>query len=332
MNEIQVIDDLDATKIYDGESLMPLLDDFKTQVTSLVFDVSTAKGRKEMASIAAKISRSKVYLDELGKDLTEDWAKKKKVVDAQRKIGRDFLVDLKMEFRKPLTEWEETEQARIDLHQENINKMINMGTESRDDWMSLTAEALNSRLAELEATVTEGAFEEFDHDATIAKFEAMALVQTAVNSRAKYDAEQAELEELRALKAENEKKEQEAIELQQRKDFEHNQEIERRKYEEDARKLAAQNLHNAEKLAEEAKKQAEIDIETARQVERGKILDAQQREADAAALREKDVQHRGKINRDAVKALVAVGISDDDAKTVIKAIASKMIPNVWIKY
>ena len=84
MSEIQVIENLDATKIYDGESLMPLLEDFETQVSSLVFDVSTAKGRKEIASIAAKISRSKVYLDELGKELTEDWAKKKKVVDAQR--------------------------------------------------------------------------------------------------------------------------------------------------------------------------------------------------------------------------------------------------------
>ncbi len=39
-------------------------------------DIDTRKGRKAIASLAAKVARSKTYLDGLGKDLVAGWKRR----------------------------------------------------------------------------------------------------------------------------------------------------------------------------------------------------------------------------------------------------------------
>ncbi len=75
--------------------------------------LTTAAGRKRIASQAHKVARSKTLLDDAGKNLVANLKAKVKTVDVERKRLRDGLDDLKASIRRPLTEWEEAEAARI---------------------------------------------------------------------------------------------------------------------------------------------------------------------------------------------------------------------------
>ena len=56
MKELIVIEEFNAVQIFDGEHLDPLLERITEQVKGFVSDTSTAKGRKEIASLANKIA------------------------------------------------------------------------------------------------------------------------------------------------------------------------------------------------------------------------------------------------------------------------------------
>ncbi|HDX0880646.1 TPA: hypothetical protein RNS96_001030, partial [Stenotrophomonas maltophilia] len=77
-----------------------------------------------------------------------------------------------------------------------------------------------------------------------------------------------------------------------------------------------------------AERRAQEEAERAER-ERQAQADAQ-RKADEA--RAADVEHRRSINRAAMAALIAQGISEDDAATVITAIVQGKVPAVAIRY
>ncbi len=106
--------DINPVKLFSESGLDPILEEITEHVKSLDADLSTAKGRKEIASMAHKVAKSKTYLDELGKDLVAGQKATIKKVDGERKRMRDYLDNLKAEVRKPLTEWEEAEQRLQD--------------------------------------------------------------------------------------------------------------------------------------------------------------------------------------------------------------------------
>jgi hypothetical protein len=93
-------------------ALDPLLDRIKKWANSIVTDVSTARGRKEVASRAYRISQAKVVLDNAGKAYIKAEKDRIKAVDIDRKRARDTLVLLRDDIRRPLTEWEAAEAAR----------------------------------------------------------------------------------------------------------------------------------------------------------------------------------------------------------------------------
>ena len=112
----------DALEVFTSGNVDKLVGQLEGEVKSIVCDVTTLKGRKEIASLAHKVSRSKIVLDSLGKGLVGRWKEKSKAVDLERKQIRDRLDALRDEVRKPLTEWEETEKARIE--KEKLDKEI----------------------------------------------------------------------------------------------------------------------------------------------------------------------------------------------------------------
>lgn len=89
-----------------------ILDMIKAEADKLEVDLSTTKGRKAVASMSAKISSSKVLLDNLGKELVAGWKEQAKVIDRNRKVARDELDELRDLVRKPLTDYEQ-EQERL---------------------------------------------------------------------------------------------------------------------------------------------------------------------------------------------------------------------------
>jgi len=331
-NELIVVEELNAIDVFSKGGVDEILQKIKEQVASVVPDVETIKGRKEIASIAHKVARSKTALDDLGKSLVAERKKEIKKVDDERKKARDFLDELKAEVRQPLTDWEETEEKRIQAHKDNIEETVQAGEYSKTHWMELSYNTMRDRLMEIEAMVIDSKWEEFEQEAREAKEIAIVQIRGAMEMRKNYDREQTELEELRALKAEQEKA---AEEERLRKEGEERA----RAAAEAARKQAEAETARAEAAAEaarQAQKRAEKEAaeaaERAREEERQRQAETARKEKEAAEAREADKKHRGKINKAAKDSLVALGIEDHYAKAIVEAIARGAIPNVSIKY
>ena len=93
------------------ELIIPLLEKIEHVATQEVFDSSTDKGRKAIASMAYRVAQSKTYIESHGKDLAAELKELPKIVDSNRKYAKDFLDALRDRIRKPLDEWEAEQEA-----------------------------------------------------------------------------------------------------------------------------------------------------------------------------------------------------------------------------
>jgi hypothetical protein len=101
----------------DEDKLKELLFLAVQKTRTLVPDVFTEKGRKDIASMAYSVARTKTYLDSIGKELVSHYKEVPKKIDSVRKFARDSLDSLRDEVRNPLDDWE-NEQARLKLIEE----------------------------------------------------------------------------------------------------------------------------------------------------------------------------------------------------------------------
>lgn len=105
---------LDLKKMFlEGANVNNVLEEIRTRAYKEGQDITTDEGRETIRTTAYKISRSKTFLDNAGKEVVSD---AKKLVDAAtgvRKKIKTYLDDLKTEYRKPLTDWED-EQKKIE--------------------------------------------------------------------------------------------------------------------------------------------------------------------------------------------------------------------------
>ncbi|HEL4279768.1 TPA: hypothetical protein UN081_000708 [Stenotrophomonas maltophilia] len=305
------LESVNAVEVFTGGGLDDLLARIRAEAVTLVPNVKTVAGRKEIASIAYKVSRSKTAIDDAGKALVADLKKQTGDIDSARKKARDTLDALRDEVRKPLTDWE-AEQERIERERVEAEERARAAAEE-------------ARLAELARKEEE----------IRAREEAVRAAEEA--ERQRVAAEQAERERverearLQAEAAENAKREAAAA-------------VERAEREaREATERAAREAAEAEQRAKDAAERAEREKaeavaaaerraqEEAERAERERQAQADaQRKADEA--RAADVEHRRSINRAAVAALVALGIEDEIAAAVITAIVQGKVPAVAIRY
>lgn len=122
------VEKLDVAVVFSESGMIKLLEEIETKAISHVPDITSEQGRKDIASLAYKVTRSKTLIDDLGKEVVSDWKKKAKTIDGHRKIARDFLDNLKDKVRQPLTEWEAAEaiikKEEDAIEKEKINKKI----------------------------------------------------------------------------------------------------------------------------------------------------------------------------------------------------------------
>lgn len=312
-------------------------------------DVATAKGRAAIASLAHKVARSKTALDDMGKDLVAEWKRRSASVDSERRRIREFLDALKDEVRAPLTEWEAREQARKDAIEARVQAIRALSIPP-----SHASEALTARLEEIKAVIIDDGFEDRAGDAALAKDAAMRAIDAALADARRRDAEdearraeQHRLAEERRLQAEREASERaereraaaeerarrEAAEAAEREERMRREAAEREQRE--ARAAAERAKRDAEAAAERerrANEEAERKAREAVEEERRRVArEAAEREA-AEARRAADQAHRRKINREAMAAIVALGVSDEVGKSIVLAIVNGEVPHVSIRY
>ena len=111
-----VVNETNALAIFTATNgLDPYLDKIREEIDAFVPDLTSADGRKDIASIAYKVAKSKTALDKTGKALVSRLKEQPKLVDAERKRMRVLLDLWREEVRRPLAEWEDAEQIRAML-------------------------------------------------------------------------------------------------------------------------------------------------------------------------------------------------------------------------
>lgn len=269
IEEVQV----SALQVFTEKGMDPLLGKIEEQVRAFVPDLSTAKGRKEIASIAYKVAQSKTVLDNMGKDLTAEWKKKAKVVDAERKKMRERLDALKVEVRQPLTEFEEAEARRKAELEQRIDSIRSAVPTHDTDGNWHPASVIRSGLESLKDIAIDESYGDRINDAALAKEQTIAAIEKVVAEREEHERQQAELERLRKEAAEREQKEREE---RIRREAE---EKAKREAEEAARK--ERERVELERLEAQKKAQEELD-----RIAREKA------EAEAAIIREREEAKR----------------------------------------
>ena len=350
--QLVVIEPTSAVALFtEGEGVEAMLADIRKQATSLVPDLSTAKGRKEIASIAFSVAKTKTYLDGFGKELTDKYKEIPKRIDANRKLIRDTLDALKDEVRAPLTQYEAAEEARVAALQSRLARLNELGSSAS---IEIAAADLQVMLNEVEQNALDDTWQELLPQATVAKELAAKRLGEALAARQKYEAEQAELEQLRQKQAEQDRIDRERLIAEQaaeqaRREEENRQRLEReaaqhreqeaqrqalaaREREEQARRDAEAAELARQQAEANAARQAEEAATRAAEQERQRIADEQRLKDEEDARRMADRAHQGRINSAILMDLIGMGIEEDKAVTLIKHIANNKIAHLTINY
>ena len=264
--------------------------DVRAAIRSTVTDLTTRKGRDAIASLAAKVSKSKTYLDDEGKKLVEDQKRELAVIDKRRKKIRDELDLLRDEARKPLTDWEAAQAALKERDEAILASLSAHGFNGLEPSGEIVAKAGEIKTIALPEDYS------LDRDAAeAARAATMQVLRNMFQTAKQREDEAAELAKLRAEAAEREAKEAEekAIRDAEAKVLRERQEQADREAE--ASRLAAEQARLETEAAERREKEA---VERA-QREADERIAAAQREADE---RVRSAENAARIEREKVEA------------------------------
>lgn len=319
MKELIPFDQTRAIELFKNpKDMQELLQEIERQAKDFKPDPTTPAGRKKIGSQAAMVSSSKVVIDTAKKVLTSDWAKKKKEVDALGKMAVDFCDRVRDEILDTRVQWQAKEDERA----------------------AVAAEKAETEAAELEAYAENDLW---DREAKVKAIE--AKLESDRIERERIEAEKLEEERRSAVfeKSIEESKKRfareaaEAIELEREKTAQAEREAQEQREQAERDLIAAKELEQARIKQAESDKQDAIDLEKQRakdkadqaESERLRILAmAKQVGLDRAANRE----IRRTVNAAIVDVLVAGGVSQKGAKTVVTLVASGKVPSMSIRY
>ncbi len=323
----------------------------KAEVSTEGEDISTAAARDRIKSKAQSIRTRKAAVDRTRKGLTEHWRQQTAAVNAAGKVLEaeyDALIEV---VRKPVTEWEEAEKARI----AEADRIIEWLTNAKTVNYGMTAYDVENRLdtirgANLNSEIL-GPRTEMAEDL---KAEAVAALTEAAAGLRAQEQQARELEQLRAereaaeARRRQEEAERQAAAAREAAAKAEAERIERAKVEaaEQARR-DAEAAAERERIERERAAKAEIDAANARAAEaeraaaaeRQRLADleaAQKAAADAEAQekarREADLAHREQVIDAAADALTALGLTKKLATAVVNAVAAGKVPNMTVQF
>lgn len=329
-NELIVIEPKNVLTVFtESNGLDDIIKQVEMEVMTFEHDLSNDTRRKRTASLARKVASTKTYLDGLGKDLVSDWKSKAKVVDANRKLMRDRLDELKEIARKPLTDWE-NEQAEIEaarIAAEEAEK-LRLQIES-DHEIALLMNEKFDREAEEARKAAEEAERLRKEQEEKERLEREARIAREAKEAAEREAKEREERLIREAREREEKAERDRLAA-----IEREKELERQRIE--AEERARIQAEEAEKRRIEAEAKAKRDAEEA--AERARLAEIQRQKEQEARIkaeqeaREANKKHIGAIRKAAKESLMSLGIDEEKAKEIVMAINDGKIANVKINY
>lgn len=313
--QLITIDDISADNapaIYVTGGLGRFLEAVTAEVTAEVPDLSTRKGRERIASLAAKVSKSKSAVEKPGRDYLKRLKEMPKVVEAELREFVTRMDALRDATRKPLTDWEQAELARTDKHVDGIQDIKDsLGFEGTP-----TASTVTQVIAALEQVPMDDSWEEFLAEAAQVKDQTLVKLRALLTERTQYEAEQAELVRLRAEAEAQAQRDRDAeiaraaaeqVRLQAEQQAQAERDAASRREQElidqaaAAHRATAQAALDAEAAAERQRMQLELQAEQARtaaaQAEASRLAAEQRAEQEriAAVLRQEEAVEQARL-------------------------------------
>lgn len=349
---IEIAPDM-APAIYVENGLDSFLEKIRAGVNE-VPDLSTAKGRARIASLAAQVSRSKTAVEKPGRDYLKRLKEQPKVVEAELRRFVTECDQLRDEVRRPLTEWEDAEKARTEALQQRLVDLRALSDVIDTAGNYLPSADIQARILEAKSVVLDDSWQERAAEAGVAKDSTIQQLEASLVIAQKREHEAAELDRLRKeaeekarlereenirreaaeqAKRDAEAKAQAEIDAAARRESEARAETERAEREKiEAQQKAEREAKAAAEKAEQ-EKNAAIAAERRRQEEAESArLAEQKRIAEEEARRAADKEHRRCINRQAIADLIESGLTQEMAEKALIAIASGKVSAVSIKY
>ena len=349
---IEIAPDM-APAIYVENGLDSFLEKIRAGVNE-VPDLSTAKGRARIASLAAQVSRSKTAVEKPGRDYLKRLKEQPKVVEAELRRFVTECDQLRDEVRRPLTEWEEAEKARTEALQQRLVDLRALSDVIDTAGNYLPSADIQARILEAKSVVLDDSWQERAAEAGVAKDSTIQQLEASLVIAQKREHEAAELDRLRKeaeekarlereenirreaaeqAKRDAEAKAQAEIDAAARRESEARAATERAEREKiEAQQKAEREAKAAAEKAEQ-EKNAAIAAERRRQEEAESArLAEQKRIAEEEARRAADKEHRRSINRQAIADLIESGLTQEMAEKALIAIASGKVSAVSIKY
>jgi hypothetical protein len=330
--------------------LDPYLDVLRKKLDDFKPDMAKAKGRDEVRSMAAKVAKLKVALDNMGKELTEEQKSTIDAVNLSRRNMRDTLDKWRDEVRQPLTDYENKEAERIEAHKTALAAIKALAVIQPD----MSSTEIQSRIDELSKVEPDDSWQEFELDAIRAKRAAGEALLEALDARKAHEEQLAEIERFKAEQAERERIENEqriAREAEERARAEaeakanaereaaaareaaaiaENERLKREAEQAETRRIEAERKAESERLS--AEQRAKDAAEQARQAEVQRQADEKAAAEREARAREEDKANKAKVYGAMKEALMLTGMSEEHAKAAVKLIATGQVPHVSIIY
>ncbi|WP_181964196.1 hypothetical protein [Klebsiella pneumoniae] len=349
---IEIAPDM-APAIYVENGLDSFLEKIRAGVNE-VPDLSTAKGRARIASLAAQVSRSKTAVEKPGRDYLKRLKEQPKVVEAELRRFVTECDQLRDEVRRPLTEWEDAEKARTEALQQRLVDLRALAEVIDAAGNYLPSSDIQARILEAKSVVLDDSWQERAAEAGVAKDSTIQQLEASLVIAQKREHEAAELNRLRKEAEEKARLEREEVirreaaeqakrdaeaKAQAEIDAAARRESEARAATERAEREKIEAQQKAEREAKAAAEKAEQEKNAAIAAERRRHEEAesarlaeQKRIAEEEARRAADKEHRRSINRQAIADLIESGLTQEMAEKALIAIASGKVSAVSIKY
>lgn len=311
----------DPDLVYRNKEALPnAIAEIETSLAQAEIDLITSKGRDDIMSRAANLSRLKVSIENAGLERTEEWRKAtKEVNDIKTKVKVNFDA-LRDKAREPLTKWEEAKERREAQIQRGLDRIDILGSPR----LGLLPSDIEELLTDLSnVLLTE---EAFGAHLLIAEVKVARARETLTTALERARADERDREELARLRAEAQKR---AEEDHRREEEARRDEAERLRKEQEA----AIDEQRTKRIAEEA---VEAERRRAEKEAADKLAVEQKVKADAER-RARDFEHRQKVEDAVINALINVmpGTSGNHsvvASSIYNAIVEGKIPHITINF
>ncbi len=323
MNDLIPLNNPNPAALFTAGGLTEILERIETEARALLPDTTTAKGRDTIASTAAKIARSKTYLDGLGKEYVAELKAMPKQIDEQRRQMRERLDALKEEIRAPLTQWEQ-QQADI------ANAIEALRIEPNPEATAAELAALKTQL-ESQAIGERHGNDKQQTEAAAAKLYSLEKLTAALATAIERERQAAEAAAAAAVAAEAARIEREQ-QIATTAAATARQEAEQQLIE--AKHKAEREQQIAERARLEAEQRAYY-AERARQIAEERAAEAEKAAAiatEATASQKIPETNAAQVHRLILADLIDAGIPEEPARAVIVAVARGLIAHLTITY